>query len=135
MKCSDHVGTTSNLKLDENAQCSSSIKFELLQTMPDVLPRNCDAISLLITKRAQNTGEKVNNFYECAIVVSLEWIYCNIYPASIWTVERKIEGLFKMYCEIKKFPKKSGTYLQKSSESLSIQRNLFEIIGKFWFKT
>ena len=27
MKCSDHVGTTSSLWLDENAQCSSCTKF------------------------------------------------------------------------------------------------------------
>ena len=41
MKCSYHVGASSNLQLDENAQCSSCIKFELLQTLkPGVLPRN-----------------------------------------------------------------------------------------------
>ena len=39
-----------------------------------------------------------------------------MYPASIWTVEQEIEGLFKKCYEIKKFTKKSGTSLQKSSK-------------------
>ena len=53
MKCTDHVGTSSNLWLDENTQCSSCIKFELLQTLkPGVLPWNCDVISSLMKKRA-----------------------------------------------------------------------------------
>ena len=62
-------------------------------------------------KKAQNTSKKVNSFYECAIIVTLNWIYCNIYPASIWTVEHKIAGFFKKCCKIKKFTKKSGTFL------------------------
>ena len=64
-----------------------------------------------MTKKAQNTSKKVNSFYECAIIVTLNWIYCNIYPASIWTVEHKIEGFFKKCCKIKKFTKKSDTFL------------------------
>ena len=84
-----------------------------------------------MAKKAQNTSKKVNSFYECAIIVTLKRIYCNIYPASIWTVEHKIKGLFKKCCEIEKFKKKIGTYLQKSNNSVSIQRNLFDIIGKF----
>ena len=39
-----------------------------------------------------------------------------MYPASIWTVEQEIEGLFKKCYEIKKFTKKNGTSLQKSSK-------------------
>ena len=115
MKCSYHVGTSSNLWLDENAQCLSCIKFESLQTLkPSVLPSKCTVI-LLLTKTAQNSSKEVNSFYVCAIIVKLKWTYCNIFPASIWTVKRKIEVLFKMYLEIEKFTKKSGTYLQKSS--------------------
>ena len=110
MKCSDHVGTTSNLWLDENAQCLSCIKSESLQTLKDgVFSKNCDVISLLMTERAQNTGKKVYNFYECAIIVSLSWIYCKIYAGSIRTVERKIEGNFKMDREIKKIMKRNGS--------------------------
>ena len=128
LKCSDHVDTTSNQWLDENAQYSSSIKFGLLQT---IKAGNCDISSLLMTRRAQSTGKEVNSFYERAIVVSLHGIYFNIYPSSIRMVEREMEGLFKTYREINKFTRKSGTYLQKSSEFLSIQRNLFDIIDKF----
>ena len=84
-----------------------------------------------MTKRAQKTSKNENSFYECAIIVTLKCIYCDIYPASISTVELKIEGLFKKCREIKKFTKKSGIYLQKSSNLVSIQRNLFDIIGKF----
>ena len=40
-----------------------------------------------MTKRAQNTSKKVNSFYECDIIVTLKWIYYNIYPASFWKVE------------------------------------------------
>ena len=82
--------------LGENPQCLSCINFESFQTLkPGVPPRNCNVISFLITKRAQNTSEKVNSLYECAIIVTLQWVYCKIYPASIWRVEYKIEGLFK----------------------------------------
>ena len=128
LKCSDHVDTTSNLWLDENTQCSSSIKFGSLQI---IKAGNCNIISLLMTRRAQSTGKKVNSFYKRAIVVSLHWIYFNIYPSSIRIVEREMEGLFKTYREIKKFTTKSGTYLHKSSEFLSIQRNIFDIIDTF----
>ena len=84
------------MRLDENPQCLSCINFESLQTLKSgVTPRNCNLISFLITKRAQNTSEKVNSLYECVIIVTLQWIYCNIYPASIWRVEYKIEGLLK----------------------------------------
>ena len=56
---------------------------------------------------------------------------CNIYSASIWKKECKIEEWFKIYCDIWKFTKNSCVCLQKSSELLSIPRNLFEIAGKF----
>ena len=52
MKCSDHVATSSNLWLDENAQCFSCIKSELLQILkPGAFPRNCNVITFLMTKR------------------------------------------------------------------------------------
>ena len=135
LKCNDHFAqASSNLWLDENAQCSSCIKFESTQTLKSgILPRNSDVISLLLTKRAQNTGKKVNNFNECAIITSLLWVNCNIYPASLRNVERKIEGLFQMYQKIKKFTKKSDTYWQKCNEFLSIQKNLFDIIGEYFY--
>ena len=111
MKCSDHVGTTSNLWLDENPQCLSCIKFESLQTLkPGVLARCFDVISLLTTKRAQKTGKEVNSFYQCAI----------------------LKDCWKSIVKLRNLRKKSGTYLQKSSEFLSIQRNLFDIIVKFF---
>ena len=45
MKCSDHVFTSSDLWLDENAQCLPCIKLESLQTLkPGVLPVNWDMI-------------------------------------------------------------------------------------------
>ena len=132
IKCSDHVGTSFKSMLDENAQYLSCIKFESVQTLkPGVVPRNCNVISFLMTGTAQNNSKKVNSFYECAIIVTLKWVFCNIYPASIWTVECKIEGLFKMCGKIKKFAKKSCIYPQKSSKLLSIQRNFFDLIGKF----
>ena len=68
MKCSDHVGASSNLQLDENARCSSCIKFALLQKLkPGVLPRNCNLTSLLMTKRAQDSSKNKNSFYQYAI--------------------------------------------------------------------
>ena len=125
-----------NLWLAGNAQCLSCINFEPLQTLkPGVPPRNCHVISFLMTKRAQKTSKNENSFYECATIVTLKCIYCDIYPASIWTVEHKIERLFEKCREIKKFTKKSGIYLQKSSNLARIQRNLFDITGKFWFTT
>ena len=103
--------------LGGNAQCLSCINFEWLQTLkPGVPSRNCNVFSSLMTTIAQNIRKKENSFYECAIIVTLKWIYCDMYPASIWTVEQEIEGLFKKCYEIKKFTKKSGTSLQKSSK-------------------
>ena len=85
MKGSEYVGTSSNLWLDENAQCLSYIEFESLQTLkPVFLLMNCHVI-FFNEKRAQNTGKKVISFCECAII------------ASLWKVEYKIEGLFKTY--------------------------------------
>ena len=36
----------------------------------------------------------------------LKWIFCNIFPASIWIVEGKIEGQFKMCRKTKQKIKK-----------------------------
>ena len=83
-------------------------------------------------KKALNKDNKVNNFKDWPIIVSLKWIYCNIYLTFVWTVPCKIEGLLKTYHQIKKFTKKCDTYLQKSSEFLSIQRMSIDIIGKFY---
>ena len=77
---------------------------------PGVLARCFDVTSLLMTKRAQKTGKEVNSFYQCAI----------------------LKDCWKSIVKLRNLRKKSGTYLQKSSEFLSIQRNLFDIIVKFF---
>lgn len=82
-----------------------------MKVLHGVLPKNCNVISFLKTKRAQNDSRKVNSFRESAIIVKLKWIYCNIDPAPIQTVVCKIEGLLKMRHDIEKFTKKSGADL------------------------
>ena len=82
-----------------------------MKVLHGVFPKNCNVISFLLTKRAQNDSRKVNSFCECAIIVKLKWIYCNINPAPIQIVVCKIEGLLKMRRDIKKFTKKSGADL------------------------
>ena len=54
VKCSDHFRTSSNLWLDENAQCLPFVKSESLETLKlGAFPRNCNVISFLMTKTAQ----------------------------------------------------------------------------------
>lgn len=45
-------------------------------------------------KKAQNTGKKVNKFSECAIIVSLKWIY------AIYTIY--MESEIKWYLSAEK---------------------------------
>ena len=69
VKCSDHVGTSSNLWLDDNVQCSSCMKFESCQTLqPGALPRNCDVILFLMKKEPKTVAKKLNRLYECAFI-------------------------------------------------------------------
>ena len=62
-----------------------------------------------MTKRAQNTSKKVNRFYECTIIVTLKWIYCNICSVSIiWTVQLNVRLKDRSKCVVT-FIKKSDT--------------------------
>ena len=73
-------------------ECTMLIKHKdcIASNIKAKCPSN--VISFLMTKRVQNTVKRVKSFYKCAVISS------NINPATVWTVQRKIEGFFKMYC-------------------------------------
>ena len=131
MKCSDHVGIFSNQCINENARCLGWIKLESLQAFcPSVVT------SLLIRKK-KNTGNKVSNFYKYTI-----WYYWSGY-IIIYTQHLlgqrslKFKDCSKRIVKLRNLSKgeRSCIYLQKSSEFLSIQKNLIDTISKFWFTT
>lgn len=134
IKCFTHYETSKNdIWTVENSDCESCFKHILLDDVKHgVLPRIVDVLNLVLTKKAaaRRVGSSQTALLplrEVAIIVSLQWVRCNVYPSPLSTVERHISTLFESYRAIKKFSSKSAGYWKKVNPFLSNVNNLFDI--------
>ena len=130
IKCNEHYKeTTKDIWSVENSDCKLCVKFLTLDDLKEgVLPRVLDILNLIFTKKSVSHGQK--NTYplrECAVIISIQWVRCNVYPVSIRTVERCIGDLFDSYRALKKCSNKFESYWSKCNPFLHNLIELFEI--------
>ena len=100
-----------------------------------VLPRVV-VVNLVLTKKAEAAqSHSATTLRDCAIIVSLQWVRCNVYPCSLRSFERRISDLFDSYTAIKKFSTKSEGYWKKASPFLNRLKELFDIPASTTYRT
>ena len=114
-----------------HSECDLCTRFSVVNTLKEcVLPRTVDALNLLLTLKDENNGRSWyggSAYQECAQILSLRWISCNLYPMPLRTVARDLEQLFDEYRGIKKFSSKSPAYWTKCTPFLQKMSHLFDI--------
>lgn len=65
--------------------------------------------------------------------LDLNWVYCNIFPASIENIEGNVKSLYDKYTNRGKFSKGSLAYWDKCKQFLKDGNQLFNDIGQFLF--
>ena len=111
-----------------NADCC--IKYEIWESLENgTLPTGIENMKYLITLRAENNGEQVNNINFCAVHLVLQWIYCTVYPHTMVTVEESIRIMDGTYKALKKYSSKtpSEKHWTTYCSFLEQQTNLFDI--------
>ena len=87
-----------------------------------IAARTVDVLNLLLTtKNGLWHDTKWNGgdvYVECAQLVTLTWLNCNVYPSSLKTVKKRLYDLFEEYGAIKKYSKKSAAYWSKCTHFL-----------------
>ena len=130
IKCREHHDTdSSNAWSALNSNCDNCFKyFQLSEVKHGVLPRVLDAVNLVLSKKAEAAVSQTKSpIRESAIVISLQWVRCNVYLLPLSTVERRLSVLFDEYSAIKKFSSKSEGYWMKATPFLLKLKNLFDI--------
>ena len=140
IKCQDHANEPDNTWTSVNTDCKLCFKFSIVDSLKlqldyknekfVVLPRVGDVLSFLLTKKLNSVGKRnTNNECETSVMVCNQWIFCNVYPASLRTVERKVGILYEEYRAIKKFSKKSQSYWEKCTPFLKKMSELFDVVA------
>ena len=141
LKCSEHDDGGSSRWSDEvNGACSKCFKYSTIfeSFNNGILPRKKEVLSYLLTLRHSNNGKQnASNFHNCALDLSLHWIYCNVYPISIAASKKRIQTMFDDYSKLKRYPKqrRGPTFKKNVDEFLKSQNELFDIIGKYTFQS
>ena len=111
--------------------CKSCIKYDIRTEFPNrVLPTKGEVLEYLITLRNANNGKHVNNIYECAVTLTLHWIYCNVYPIAIASTIKAINAIDQAFKAIKKSASKSkipSTHWNRYTKFLKDQNSLLDI--------
>ena len=121
IKCREYHDTdSSNAWSALNSNCDNCFKYvQLSEVKHGVLPRVLDAVNLVLSKKAEAAVSQTKSpIRESAIVISLQWVRCNVYPLPLSTVERRLSVLFDEYSAIKKFSSKSEGYWMKATPFL-----------------
>ena len=144
IKCRQHEDNNKNTWTSINSDCRHCTRFTMVDELKEcVLPRTVDVLNLLITLKDNNKGCAswyVDAFYECAQLISMRWLGCNVYPSPLFKIKRHLDELFiKEYCAIKKYSSKSESYWNQCSPFLGKITNLFDIqtektLQTSWFK-
>ena len=131
IKCKEHEDNNKNTWTTIHSDCKLCTRFSTVDTLKEcVLPRYVDVLNLILSLKNENNGRSwygCSVFQECAQIVSLRWISCNVYPSSLRTVARSLEGLFDEYRTIRKYTNKSPAYWEKCSPFLQKMSHLFDI--------
>ncbi|GAB1603353.1 hypothetical protein Ahia01_000616500 [Argonauta hians] len=81
IKCREHHETdSSNAWSALNSNCDNCFKYvQLSEVKHGVLPRVLDAVNLVLSKKAEAAVSQTKSpIRECAIVISLQWVRCNL---------------------------------------------------------
>ena len=132
IKCNEHYNNDRSKDgwSPKNTECKLSTRFVILDmadVKESVLPRVLDVLNLVLPQKSQSHGKHTNIFTDCAEIICLRWVQCNVYPLPIRTVERRISDLFESYCPLMKFSSKSNTYWRKCTPFLKSFSELFDI--------
>ena len=131
LKCIDHENRQKDVWLPENTQCNLCVKFSTATTTlkSNILPRNEGVLNLLLSMKAKSTGKNSNSEYKVAVIVYNQWIFCNVYPASLQTVECKVWDMFEEYDAVKKFSTISDAYWKNCTPFLQKLSKLFDVVA------
>ena len=124
--CKEH----SNAKkwTEGNTTCQFCIKYDLSEGFKNgMLQNGKEVLQYLLSLKAENQGRHANNEYECAVLLCLQWIYCNVYPISIKCTQYKIQKMLDSYKGLKKFSTKTEVYWNKFEQFAQTQTVLFDI--------
>ena len=142
LKCREHDDNNKSTWASLHSDCKDCTRFTNLGGLKDnvlVLPRTVDVLNLIITLKNSNSKWHGDVFNECAQLVTIRWLSCNVYPSSLKTVKNKLSELFDEYRAIKKYSTKSEAYWSKCTHFLQKMSELFDIhadtdLQKSWFK-
>ena len=144
MKCVDHEDENNDAWTAVHSECSLCSRFSsTVNTLKEcVLPRTINVLDFLLSVKDERNGHSWyggSAFQECAQILSLRWLSCNVYPLPLRTVARELEKLFKEYRAIRKFGSKSPVYWTKCTPFLQKMSTLFDIeaeaaLQSSWFK-
>ena len=131
IKCSVHEDNNKNTWTTVHSECNLCTRFSIVDTLKEsVLPRTVDVLNLVLSLKNANNGRSRfggSVYQECAQIVSMRWISCDVYPSPLRTVSRKIEELFEEYRRIKKFTSKSPAFWMICTPFLENMSHLFDI--------
>ena len=117
-----------------NENCQKCIKYSIVSSITiesGKLPTGKEVLSFLITKKAENTGKRVNNEYECTIRLALHWIYCSVYPMTIQGIQKRLVKMLDDFKGLKKCSSKTAKYWENYDTFVQTQTQLFDIIGSY----
>lgn len=107
-----------------------------------VLPHIVDVMNLILSLKNENNGCSWYGGFvlkECAQIVLLRWISCNVYPTSLRTVARNLKELFEEYRGIRKYTNKSPALMISSQkQKVKLRRKKVWICSivewKWWWR-
>ena len=131
--CRDHYTNPSAVwQEDIHGSCMKCLKYELLEQLPNGhLPNGLEVLEYLVTLKTENAGRQTNNNLLVAQDLCLRWIFCNIYPKDIRSVERDVKTMWESYDTLRKRTKsnKTDTYWEKYTKFSKKQLELFNIVA------
>ena len=129
--CKDHyISPDEKWKENIHGACEKCFKYRIRETLPNGhLPNGHEVLEYLFTLRSRNNGRQINNTRLVTQDLCLHWIYCNVYPASIRSVEYSVEKLAGEYDRIKKWAKKTDQYWQNFDKFCANQQSVLDIIA------
>lgn len=101
LKCQEHnpLSKKNDNWKPENAACQSCFVFNPKNMLPNcVLPTHMAIIQLLLHHKESKTGS-AEWFVTCDI--ALHWIFCNVYPTTTTTIEKKVAALYTEFSRLK----------------------------------
>ena len=77
-----------------NVVIVSSMKFEKKFAVAFFQDNSKEILEYLLTIKMKLTGKHVDNSWEVAMDLKLQWIYCNVYPLTVNEIKNRIDSIF-----------------------------------------